>query len=185
HSIVVCDDITFSWPDGTEVLYDISAAFGPIRTGLIGANGAGKTTLLKLIAGLYSPTSGSITVSGSVGYLLQHLTLETHKTVADLLGIGTQIDALAAIESGDVDPRHFDAIGQDWDIAARARAALDDMGLIDIDLARTVGTLSGGESILIALAGLQLGDHDVLLLDEPTNNLDRETRVSLYETISR
>lgn len=185
RSIVVCDDITFSWPDGTEVLYDISVAFGPRRTGLVGANGAGKTTLLKLIAGLYSPTSGSITVSGSVGYLPQHLTLETHKTVADLLGIRTQIDALAAIESGDVDPRHFDAIGQDWDIAARARAALDDMGLIDIDLARTVGTLSGGESILIALAGLQLGDHDVLLLDEPTNNLDRETRASLYETISR
>lgn len=185
HSIVVCDDVSFAWPDGTEVLYDISAVFGSGRTGLIGANGAGKTTLLKLMAGRYSPTSGSIAVSGSVGYLPQHLTLETQETVADLLGIRTKIDALAAIESGDVDPKHFDTIGEDWDIEARARAALDDIGLMDIDLARTVGTLSGGESILIALVGLQLGDHDVVLLDEPTNNLDRETRATLYETITR
>lgn len=180
---VVLADVSFAWPDGTPVLDGITAVFGAGRTGLLGANGTGKTTLLKLIAGELEPTTGSVTVSGRVGSLPQQLVLQTDSTVAEILGVGEQLDALRAIESGDVDPRHLDTLGDAWDIEARARASLAGSGLSDLGLDRLVGTLSGGETVLAALAGLRLRGDDVVLLDEPTNNLDRDARHDLYDTI--
>ncbi len=176
--------LSFSWPDGTPVFHDLSGTFGVGRTGLIGSNGTGKTTLLRVIAGHLSPTSGSVTTLGRVGYLPQHVTLRVDASVADLLGIKKRLDALRAIESGDVDPAHFDTLDDDWDVETRSLATLDQLGLPTINVDRPVGTLSGGEAVLIALAGLQLAGDDVVLLDEPTNNLDRKFRHLLYNAIS-
>lgn len=69
-------------------------------------------------------------------------------------------------------PRHFDTLGDEWDIDTRARTALESIGLTAISLDRRTATLSGGETILTALAGLRLDGDDIVLLDEPTNNLD-------------
>jgi len=183
-SSVVIDDLTFAWPDGSPVLRHLRAAFSAGRTGLIGANGSGKSTLLRLIAHELTPSSGSITTSGSVGYLPQQLTLRTGTTLAELLGVRRQLDALRAIEAGDVAQRHFDELGDGWDVEARARAELGRIGLAGVDLDRVVGTLSGGETVLAALAGLRLADTAIVLLDEPTNNLDRQARHRLYDAIS-
>lgn len=181
---VLLTGVTFTWPDGTIQFHDVDAAIGPGRTGLIGANGTGKSTLLRLVAGELTPAAGSITTSGAVGYLPQQLTLRTHLTLAELLGVRTRLDALRAIESGDADPRHFDALADDWDVEARTRAVLDSTGLRGIGLDRPVGTLSGGETVLAALAGLRLDGAGVVLLDEPTNNLDRPARHRLYDTLA-
>ena len=180
---VFLNDVSFSWPDGDAVFSGITATFGTGRTGLIGTNGAGKTTLLRLITRELTPTSGSIASSGDIGYLPQKLILEKEATAASLLGIEGKLMALKAIESGDVSSSHFDTIGDDWDIESSARALLDGIGLNSISLDRTVGTLSGGESMLVALAGLEMAGMSVILLDEPTNNLDRESRRRLYEVI--
>lgn len=45
---IVLNHLSFSWPDGTVVLEDLSGAFNPGKIGLIGVNGAGKTTLLTI-----------------------------------------------------------------------------------------------------------------------------------------
>ncbi len=89
---IVLSDLSFSLPNGRVVLSKLSASFNPGRTGLIGANGSGKSTLLRLIAGDLRPTSGSVTVTGEVGYLPQNLTLDADATVASLLGIATVRD---------------------------------------------------------------------------------------------
>ncbi|MFI7612782.1 ABC-F family ATP-binding cassette domain-containing protein [Nonomuraea terrae] len=182
HSIVV-DHVSFSWPDGTKALDKLDAAFPAGRTGLIGVNGSGKSTLLKIIAGELTPRSGSVSVSGVIGYLPQNVPLGASRTVSDLLEISATRAALHAIESGDVAEEHFAAVGDDWDVEERARAELDRLGLGHIGLDRTVGTLSGGETIMVALAAQLLKRPDVLLLDEPTNNLDLDARRRLYAAV--
>jgi len=180
---VVLSDLSFSWPNGRRVLSHLSASFAPGRTGLIGVNGAGKSTLLRLIAGQLQPSSGSVTVTGDVGYLPQNLILDTGTRVAELLGIANVLDAIGAIETGDISQAAFDAVGGDWDAADRAREWLSRLGLAHVGLADPVGRLSGGETIMTALTGQFLRRPAVLLLDEPTNNLDLAARRRLYATV--
>ncbi|MDP9824031.1 ABC-F family ATP-binding cassette domain-containing protein [Nocardioides massiliensis] len=180
-SAVVLHDLSFHWPDGTPVLTHVSGAFSAGRTGLVGANGAGKSTLLRLIAGDLQPTDGTLTTTGTVAVLRQDVT-RAGGTLADLLGIAEVRAALGAVESGSVDPTHFDVIGDAWDIEERAAADLAALGL-PTDLDRAVRTLSGGEAMLAAIVGVRLRGADITLLDEPTNNLDLPTRRRLYELI--
>ncbi|WP_309060039.1 ABC-F family ATP-binding cassette domain-containing protein [Streptomyces sp.] len=181
---ITCTSLAFTWPDGTPVFEDLDVAFGPGRTGLVGVNGSGKSTLLKLIAGELAPTDGTVRVAGEVGYLPQNVTLDTTLRVDEALGIAAQRAALHAIEAGDVTEEHFDTVGDDWDVEERALATLGELGLGHIGLDRTVGEVSGGESVLLRLAALLLRRPDVLLLDEPTNNLDLYARRRLYAAVA-
>ncbi|MGW0845671.1 ABC-F family ATP-binding cassette domain-containing protein [Streptomyces sp. NPDC002787] len=180
---LTCTSLSFAWPDGTPVFDDLQIAFGPGRTGLVGVNGSGKSTLLKLIAGELTPADGTVRVAGEVGYLPQNVTLDTGLKVDEALGISAARAALHAIEAGDVAEEHFAAVGDDWDVEERALATLGQLGLGHVDLDRTIGEVSGGESVLLRLAALLLRRPDVLLLDEPTNNLDLYARRRLYEAV--
>ena len=182
-SSVVLNDVSLTWPDGNLVLDKITAAFATGRTGLVGANGSGKSTLLRLIAGELTPTTGTVTVTGDVEYLPQRITRDNHRTVADLLGVRTTLDALRAIEAGHTTPANFDAVGDDWDVVSRSASMLAAAGLGLDDLDRPTETLSGGEAVLAAVAGLRGSRSIVSLLDEPTNNLDRMSRERLYTMI--
>ncbi|MFF6994674.1 ABC-F family ATP-binding cassette domain-containing protein [Streptomyces sp. NPDC008313] len=181
---ITCTSLAFAWPDGTDVFDGLQVAFGPGRTGLVGVNGSGKSTLLKLIAGELVPADGAVRVAGEIGYLPQNVTLDTGLRVDEALGIAAARAALHAIEAGDVAEEHFTAVGDDWDAEERARATLGELGLGHIDLDRTIGEVSGGESVLLRLAALLLRRPDVLLLDEPTNNLDLHARRRLYAAVS-
>ncbi|MFE7814178.1 ABC-F family ATP-binding cassette domain-containing protein [Streptomyces sp. NPDC057433] len=180
---ITCTALSFTWPDGTPVLEDLDVTFGPGRTGLIGVNGSGKSTLLKLISGELRPTGGTVRVTGEVGHLPQNVTLDTSLRVDEALGIAAQRAALHAIEAGDVTEAHFETVGDDWDVEERALATLGELGLGKIGLDRTLGEVSGGESVLLRLAALLLDRPDVLLLDEPTNNLDLYARRRLYTAV--
>ncbi|MFD4555121.1 ABC-F family ATP-binding cassette domain-containing protein [Streptomyces sp. NPDC058469] len=184
HTSVTCTSLSFAWSDGTSVFEDLDAAFGPGRTGLVGVNGSGKSTLLKLIAGQLAPADGIVRVAGDVGHLPQNVTLDTALRVDETLGIAAQRAALHAIEAGDAAEAHFETLGDDWDVEERALATLGELGLGHIDLDRTIGEVSGGESVLLRLAALLLGRPDVLLLDEPTNNLDLYARRRLYSAVA-
>ncbi|MFF4219141.1 ribosomal protection-like ABC-F family protein [Streptomyces nondiastaticus] len=181
---VVCSNLSFAWPDDTPVFQDLSFALASGRTGLVAPNGTGKSTLLKLISGDLRPRTGSVSVAGTLGYLPQSLPLTGDLTVAEVLGIATIIRAIDAVESGDVDEKHFTTIGDDWDIEERTRAQLDRLGLAGLALDRTLSTLSGGQVITLGLAAQLLKQPDVLLLDEPTNNLDLAARHKLYDVLA-
>lgn len=128
---------------------------------LVGPNGAGKTTLLQLVAGLLSPTAGTITVFGKdardgsaealsqVGFVAQERPLYPGFTVADLLRMG----------------RHLNLR---WD-QALAEARLEELG---IALTRRAGKLSGGQQAQVALALALAKRAPLLVLDEPLANLD-------------
>ena len=181
---IVCSDLSFKWPDGASVLSGLTVSFGPGRTGLIGVNGSGKSTLLKLIAGELRPASGTVRARGEVGYLPQAITLGARRTVSDLLGITAARTALHAIEAGETGEDVYATVGDDWDVEERARAWLDRLGLTHLGLDDRVERLSGGETILVALAALFLRRPDIMLLDELTNNLDLDARKRLYDAVA-
>ncbi|MFJ7290731.1 ABC-F family ATP-binding cassette domain-containing protein [Streptomyces collinus] len=180
---ITVTSLSFTWPDGSPVFEGLDVAFGPGRTGLVGINGSGKSTLLRLIAGELAPADGTVRVAGDVGYLPQNVTLDTALRVDEALGIAEQRAALHAIEAGDVCEAHFETVGDDWDVEERALATLGELGLGHVELDRTIGEVSGGESVLLRLAALLLRRPDVLLLDEPTNNLDLYARRRLYAAV--
>lgn len=180
---IVCASLSFAWPDGIALFSDLSFTLGPGRTGLVAPNGAGKSTLLKLIAGELTPSAGTVTVDGALGYLPQSLPLAGDLLVAEVLGVAPVIAALNALAGGDASDAVFAAIGDDWDVEERTRAQLDRLGLEHVALDRRLDTLSGGEVISLGLAAQLLARPDVLLLDEPTNNLDADARAALYAAL--
>ena len=181
--VITASGLGFAWPDGTAVLHDLDLLVGPGRSGLVGVNGAGKSTLLRLVAGDLRPTAGHLAVAGEVGYLPPDLTLDVALPVEDFLGIGAVRRAIRAVEDGDTDLRHFDVIGDAWDVEDRAAAELARLGLPPDVLERRLGELSGGEVTELGLARLLLRRPDVLLLDEPTNNLDAAARHRLCDVV--
>jgi ATP-binding cassette subfamily F protein uup len=144
---------------GTPLFTGAEMAVTPgMRACLVGRNGTGKSTILKLLAGLLEPDEGDLYVQPglTVGYLPQDVPLPDDMLIADFVArMGAQLGM-----SPDEAPRH------------EVDAALS---RVDIDGARNVNSLSGGESRRVAIAGALLGDPDVLLLDEPTNHLDLPT----------
>ncbi|ONM47696.1 ABC-F family ATP-binding cassette domain-containing protein [Nocardia donostiensis] len=183
-------DLCFSWADGTQVFAGLDAVLGPGHIGLVGSNGAGKSTLLRIVACELAPARGSVSVTGTLGYLRQDLGLGTGKRVDEVLGISEVRQALHRIESGAGTESDFDIVGTQWDVEEHAIALLGRLGLdyladsVD-QLDRRLETLSGGETVLFGLVAELLREPEVLLLDEPTNNLDRRARGRLYEVLGQ
>ena len=210
-SSLVLSDVAYAFPDDTTLFTGLNLAIGPGLTALVGRNGAGKSTLLRLVAGELVPSSGSISVDGvahGVAHTAAHAAARSHgavgaatradvayvpqlladapaaRTLADELGVGVKLEALARIEGGRGGDDDFALLADDWSVAERTVAQLDELGL-PTDLDRSVRELSGGERTLAAIAGRLLGDPRVLVLDEPTNNLDSRARDRLFGALER
>ena len=136
---------------------------------IIGPSGSGKSTLLGLIAGLDSPSGGSISIAG------QDITRLDEDALARLRGekIGFVfqffhlVPSLTAKENIQVPME----IAGRRDAASRAQALLDEVGLHDRGH-HYPSQLSGGEQQRIAIARALANDPPLILADEPTGNLD-------------
>lgn len=170
------------------------------RIALVGKNGAGKSTMLKILAGMQSPTSGSVSVPGgiTIGYLPQEMrtsddtTLinETRKAFSDQLSRQDELDRLNAelAERTDYESDAYTALlekisylterismdGAD-NMEAELERTLVGLGFSRSDFDRPTSEFSGGWRMRIELAKILLRRPDLLLLDEPTNHLDIES----------
>ncbi|MEA1932772.1 MAG: ABC transporter ATP-binding protein [Euryarchaeota archaeon] len=149
---------------------------------LVGPSGCGKTTLLRSIAGLETPSRGSVSLGGqdvtdeppeerNVGIVFQDYSLFPHLSVAENVAYGLR----------------FHELSDDRDTEARVTELLE-----LVDLAgfgdREPGQLSGGQKQRVALARALAPEPDVLLLDEPLSALDARLRKELrvqIKTIQR
>jgi putative ABC transport system ATP-binding protein len=139
---------------------------------IVGASGSGKTTLLGLLAGLDTPTSGSIQLDG---HALEQLDEEARADLRRrLVGFVFQsfhlLPALTA-EQNVMLPLELEGHA---DARERAHAALDAVGL-GTRRKHYPAQLSGGEQQRVAIARAFVHGPRVLFADEPTGNLDRRT----------
>ncbi len=163
--------------DRYPALNDVSL---DIRSGeliaLLGPSGSGKTTLLRLIAGLETPTLGSIYFGAEdashrtvqerhVGFVFQHYALFRHMTVADNIAFG-----LTVRPRGERPPKA--------EIQRRVSGLLDMVQLSGLEK-RYPNQLSGGQRQRVALARAMAIEPKVLLLDEPFGALDAKVRKEL------
>jgi putative ABC transport system ATP-binding protein len=138
---------------------------------LLGASGCGKTTLLSVLAGILTPTSGSVMVGGVdvVGLRGNDLATYRRATVGIVFQAFNLVPSLTALENVQVPLRLAGVRGG----AARKRAEqlLAQVGLED-RMAHRPDDLSGGQQQRVAIARSLAHDPPVLLADEPTAHLD-------------
>jgi ABC-2 type transport system ATP-binding protein len=130
-------------------------------TGFLGPNGAGKSTTMRMLVGLDLPTSGRITIGGSL-----------YRDLPDpLRHVGVLLDA-KAVHPGRTARAHLTMIARTHDIPdARVDEVLDLVGLARVSRKR-VGGFSLGMGQRLGVASALLGDPQALVLDEPVNGLD-------------
>jgi len=169
------------------------------KVGLVGRNGSGKTTLTRILSGVGEPAKGTITNSGTIGYLPQDprtgdLSTTAQDRILSARGIDSAVRDMRAAETdmGSDDPKvaekamkrftRADAeLHAGGGYAAESEAAIiaKSLGLPDRILGQPLSTLSGGQRRRVELARILFSDADTLLLDEPTNHLDADSVVWL------
>jgi ATPase subunit of ABC transporter with duplicated ATPase domains len=187
---LVARDLTKSF--GPRLVLDgVSCTVGPRhRVGVVAPNGTGKSTLLKILAGLDSADSGTVTLTpptATVGYLPQEPERRAGETVRTYLARRTGVAAAdaqfhrASSALAEQLPGADDAYAQALDsylaigaadFDARVGAVCADLGLATRVLDLDMHALSGGQAARTSLAAIILARFDVFLLDEPTNDLD-------------
>ncbi|MBX7051992.1 MAG: ABC-F family ATP-binding cassette domain-containing protein [Flavobacteriales bacterium] len=165
------------------------------KIALVARNGAGKTSLFRILAGLDTPDSGTVTYNREVrlGFLSQEQELDNSKSILDNIfsADSPKTRAIAeyerAIESHDEKAiqRAHDAMDRNaaWDYEARVKEVLGKLDIHDLD--RNTGQLSGGQKRRISLAKVLIEEPDLVLLDEPTNHLDLEMIEWLEDFLSQ
>ncbi|MDR1188588.1 MAG: ATP-binding cassette domain-containing protein [Bifidobacteriaceae bacterium] len=171
------------------------------RIGLVGRNGAGKTTLMRALARERPPAAGTVTQTGSAGYLPQDpaegdLGMATMDRILSSRGLDRilarmdRAQSMMTSEDADVMTRGIDSYAKQearfvaaGGYAAKAEAAriAANLGLEDRIMDQPLATLSGGQRRRVELARILFQGADVLLLDEPTNHLDQDSVVWLRD----
>jgi len=171
-----------SSPDGTLTIVD-DVSFGVERgqsLAIVGPSGSGKSTLLAILAGLDTPTRGSVFLNGTELNTLD----EDGRAAARARHVGFVFQAfhlIASLTALENVMLPLELAGE-RDAAASARAALEAVGLA-ARIAHYPRQLSGGEQQRVALARAFVGRPDILFADEPTGNLDSATGARVAELL--
>jgi len=149
---------------------------------LLGASGSGKSSLLNLLAGLDSPTSGTVLVDGkNLGRLSrQDLAKYRRHTVGMVFQSFNLVSAMNVFENVEL-PLRFAEVERSKRVAL-VGGVLERVGLGERAKHRPA-ELSGGEQQRVALARALINEPTILLADEPTGNLDSRTGTEVMDLI--
>lgn len=182
---IILENITFNINDGEKV-------------GLIGPNGAGKSTLFNILTGKINYDSGNLFIdkSKTVGYLTQHLSLDSSNTIydemlsvfQDLINLENKLNKLETLMNEPYDAKNEEYRNKlidkyttcseiytnrgGYTYKAEINRVLSGLGFQGSEFHDPITVLSGGKKTRVALCKLLLSKPDIILLDEPTNHLD-------------
>lgn len=179
-SILKVDNLNMSYKSGNATLHVLQSIHLDISSGetvaIVGPSGSGKTTLMGLCAALDQPSSGNVTLMGT---LITPLSEDERATLRNQhIGFIFQnfqlMPSLTALENVMLP---LELRGQK-NAVAEAKRLLDRVGLKD-RMHHYPSQLSGGEQQRVALARAFINQPKILFADEPTGNLDGETGANI------
>ena len=171
HRIPVINKVSFSLESGDHL-------------GLLGRVGSGKSTLLRLMAGLYTPTAGSILIDGIDMHQIDPAECRTRIGYVGQdpqLFMGTLRENLTLSDSWISDSKVIDVLNK---LDLYSLVARHPRGL-DMPLTEAGGGLSGGQRQLLAVARMMLRDPVYVFLDEPTSHMDQNTEAKVIEVLGQ
>jgi len=173
-------NVTMSYGPSRTVLDNVSCHVGRGEfVAMLGPSGCGKSTLLRLVAGLISPTAGSLTLAGAapaearrtsqrVAFVFQEPNLLPWRNVAANIALPLELTGVSRQQQ-----------------AAAVEGILPLIGLTPDDARKRSRSLSGGMRMRVSLARALVTQPDLLLLDEPFAALDDVLRQQLNEELVR
>jgi len=180
HHIVEMARVSFSYPDGTEALRDLSFRITHGEAvGLVGPNGAGKSTLLLHLNGTLRVQRGVVTIGD--GQVTRDTLREVRRTVGMVFqNPDDQLFMPLVEEDVAFGPLN---LGLDADtVEERVVAALETVGALDLRK-RPPHHLSGGQKKAVAIATVLAMGPDILVMDEPGSSLDPKSRRALISLL--
>ncbi|MET8826873.1 ABC transporter ATP-binding protein [Streptomyces sp. NPDC004610] len=182
---VRADQVHFGYVEGVDVLRKVSLEVAPgTRLALVGPSGAGKSTLGRLLAGIYGPRTGRVTLGGAE---LSGMTAERVRSHVALVNqehhvfVGSLRDNLRLARAEAEDAELWAALGA---VDADEWARTLDKGL-DTEVGSGSLALTPAQAQQIALARLVLADPHTLVLDEATSLLDPRAARHLERSLAR
>jgi cobalt/nickel transport system ATP-binding protein len=180
HHIIEVDDLSYSYPDGNQVLKGISfrITHGE-KVALVGANGAGKSTLLLQFNGCLLPEAGRVRIGE------MPVTKKTLKHVRRTVGLifqdpDDQLFMPLVYDDVAFGPLNLGLSPEE--VERQVTKALSAVGALHLK-DRPPYHLSGGEKRAVAIAAVLSLTPAILVMDEPSSNLDPKTRRQLIELL--
>ncbi|MEU3725015.1 ABC transporter ATP-binding protein [Streptomyces sp. NPDC031705] len=178
-------EVRFGYREGVDVLHRVSLSVPPgTRMALVGPSGAGKSTLGRLLAGIYAPRTGEVTLGGARLSRMPAERVREHVALVNQehhVFVGTLRDNLRLARTDAADAELWAALGAvDADGWARALES----GL-DTEVGSGGSALTPAQAQQVALARLVLADPHTLVLDEATSLLDPRAARHLERSLAR
>ncbi len=185
NNILKLNNISFGYSSNSRQVDEFSFQLSRGElVGIIGPNGAGKSTILKIAAGIISPDSGIVLLSGKniksiprkdialeMGYLPQHINIVPGYTVEQVVTMGRfcHLSGFGFIGPSDL---------------AIVEKAMTEAGICQFRN-RPIECLSGGEQQRALLGSVLAQEPEVLLLDEPTTGLDLHHQSTFFSLLAK
>ncbi|WP_024755704.1 ABC transporter ATP-binding protein [Streptomyces exfoliatus] len=182
---VRADEVRFGYREGVDVLHEVSLKVAPgTRLALVGPSGAGKSTLGRLLAGIYSPRTGSVTLGAAELARMPAERVREHVALVNQehhVFVGSLRDNLLLARTGAVDAELWEALAA---VDAESWARGLDEGL-DTEVGSGGRSLTPAQAQQVALARLVLADPHTLVLDEATSLLDPRAARHLERSLAK
>lgn len=184
NNIIVAERLGKSVPTADGMLHILSSLDLIIKSGesiaVVGESGSGKSTLIGLLAGLDTPTSGSIKLDGKELTTMNEdgRAAMRHALIGFVFQSFQLLPSLTALENVMLPLE----LSGDKHAKTAALALLERVGLAH-RLTHTPKQLSGGEQQRVALARAFVTKPAILFADEPTGNLDRKTGAYIIDLL--